>query len=156
MKTFKQQCEEKGYKVYCDDDEIANLPKKKEGKIEVFTLKKYVTDDELQKEYESRGLTPADPYSLLDFWDGEEYIATHWKDADGKWCYSAFNRWYDGRGVRVSRRGSDWHGNWFFAGVKKELTVNGNGEDLKDKILGKKEVDENDCWNWLGAKRKWY
>jgi hypothetical protein len=106
-----------------------------------FQVGRRITEDELQKEYELRGLIPADFYSLaaangadLVFADTHRNV-THWKDASGKWCYEIFGRWdsmpgYDDfvRAVIVGCRGDywvnhndnyDWFGNDWFAGIRK-------------------------------------
>ncbi|MST03997.1 MAG: hypothetical protein EXS49_00285 [Candidatus Pacebacteria bacterium] len=85
----------------------------------------FISDDDLEKEFELRGLKPADPYSLaavneLDpaFAD-QKLNGTHWKNADGEWCVALFHRWRDGRGVRVDRNYGKWSGGWWFAGLRK-------------------------------------
>jgi hypothetical protein len=87
--------------IYCDDEVLALAPAAEhEGVLEFFTLDKYVDDDEVQKEYESRGLVPADMISLGEWCEKNQtknntYYVTHWKDKDDKWCYAAFCRWHD-------------------------------------------------------------
>jgi len=44
---------------------------------------------------------------------------THWKDAEGKWCFVAFVGWDDERRVNVHRSGLDWNAYWWFACVRK-------------------------------------
>lgn len=114
-------------KIYANNEVLAAAPRNKvQGEIELFTLGKYVTDDELEKEYESRGLVPADVFAV-GAWSEEntdkEYVATHWKNAQGKWCFAAFRRWYDERSVDVSRGDLDWYGGWWFAGVRKSSAL---------------------------------
>lgn len=112
--------------LYCDEKVLAEMPGKQKGKLEFFTLGKYVFDDELEKEYQKRGLVPADPYSLAEyhqknpkFYDEKRFTATHWKNADGKWCYAAFRRWDDVRSVVVGRDDDDWSDGWWFGGVRE-------------------------------------
>lgn len=110
--------------IYANDEVLKNAPRHTHiRELEFFTLGRYVSNDDLEKEYESRGLEPADLYSLA-IWDEEnkdrevkKYVATHWKDAEDKWCFAAFDRWLGGRDVDVNRRVRDWHGNWWLAGV---------------------------------------
>lgn len=94
--------------------------------IQFFTLGKYVTDEELDKEYESRGLEPATIDCLNNFdskyrnvLDEKKYVATHWKDANGKWCYATFNRWFGKPMVNVYRNDDGWFDDWWFASVRK-------------------------------------
>lgn len=112
-------------KIYADKEVLAAAPfNEVQGTLEFFNLGKYVTDDELEKEYELRGLVPADIYELAIWEEANQnndyrYLATHWQDAQGKWCYAAFNGWGDGRRVDVRRHDVGWGGLWFFAGVRK-------------------------------------
>jgi len=84
----------------------------------------WISDDNLEKEFALRCLKPSDPYSLAAVNEADPTFAdehpnaTHWKDADGKWCYALFRHWSDGeRDVDVHRDGNDWDGNWWFAGL---------------------------------------
>lgn len=109
---------------YTDDEVVASMPTDDTDEpLEIFTLDKYVTDDELEKEYESRGLVVAPPYALIKAYKDsqpQKYIATHWKDAKGNWYYIAFSRWHGGeRRVHVNRHGSWWGGYWWFVGLRK-------------------------------------
>ena len=122
MKTLKEITTAK---IYANEEVLATAPRNKvQGELEFFNLDKYVTDVKLEKEYESRGLVPADLYALAN-WNEEHkdderrYFATHWKDAQGKWCFAAFGRWRGGRRVRVSRYDGGWGGGWWFAGLRK-------------------------------------
>ena len=116
-----------GRKKYGDDKVIESMPKGEGEDAEVvfFTLGRYISDDDLEKEYEKRGLKPADAYSLAAVnrddpaFADEKPNCTHWKDGDGKWCYVAFSRWGDVRGVSVSRVDSGWSGRWWLAGLRK-------------------------------------
>lgn len=44
-------------------------------------------------------------------------MATQWKDADGKWCYATFYRWFGKRFVNVYRYDYGWDDDWSFVGV---------------------------------------
>ena len=112
-------------KIYANDFVLAAAPRNTiEGELEFFTLGRYVSNNELEKEYETRGLVPADLYRLA-VWeeahqkDERKYFATHWKDAEGKWCCATFGRWRGGREVYVDRGDGGWDGYWSFAGVRK-------------------------------------
>jgi hypothetical protein len=99
--------------------------REKERKSCFFKLNRYVSDADLDKEYELRGLKPADPYSLAAVNEDDPAFAddhpngTHWKDGDGNWCYAVFRRWFDERDVFVSRDGNGWDDGWWFAGLRK-------------------------------------
>lgn len=116
-----------GRTQYVDGDVVKTMPRGEGDEAEVvfFKLNRWISDDDLEKEYELRGCKPTDPYSLAAVnkadpaFADEHPNATHWKDANGKWCYAAFNRWYDERGVSVDRHRSKWNDYWWFAGVSK-------------------------------------
>lgn len=128
-RTSKQVLDATTRKQYVTDSVVAKMPGKGDGVDEVevhfFKLDRFVSDDDLEKEYELRGLKPADPYSQAAVNEADPAFAddhpngTHWKDADGKWCLATFDRWYDGRGVVVVRSGGGWSGYWWFAGLRK-------------------------------------
>jgi hypothetical protein len=116
-----------GRKQYVSDDVVAGMPKG-EGEIaEVFFFKigRFVSDVDLDKEYELRGLKPADVYSQAAVNEADEAFAdehpngTHWKDSGGKWCFATFGLWRDGRLVYVCRDDDDWVDYWWFAGLRK-------------------------------------
>ena len=122
-----------GRTLYVNDEVVAAMPKGKTVGTDVIFFKPdpdvykngVISDDDLEKEYEKRGLVPVDPYSLSAVNEADPVFAddhpngTHWKDATGKWCYAAFRRWYDGRLVGVNRGDYDWSDCWWFAGVRK-------------------------------------
>lgn len=121
-----------GRKQYTDRSVVDAMPKGEGDKAEVVFFKPdlserdgFITDDDLEKEYELRGLIPADPYSLAAVNEAdpafadEKPNATHWKDAQGKWCCAVFSRWHGERGVLVRRDDSDWRGYWWFAGIRR-------------------------------------
>ena len=116
-----------GRNIYSDGDVVVSMPKGESDKAEVFffNLGRFVSDEELEKEYEKRGLKAADPYSLSAVNEDDPAFAdshpngTHWKNENGKWCYAAFRRWVGGREVRVHRRVIVWYDFWWFAGLRK-------------------------------------
>lgn len=126
-RTPQQALDATGRKRYTNDDVVAVMPKGEGDEAEVvfFKLGRYVSDDDLEKEYELRGLKPADPFSLAAVNEADTAFAderpngTHWKDANGKWCYIAFDRWNVERDVNVYRDDSAWDGGWWFAGLRK-------------------------------------
>lgn len=123
----QEALEATGRRLYVTDSVVAAMPKGEgeEATLHFFTLGRYVSDDDLEKEYELRGLKAADPYSLAAVNEADPTFAderpnsTHWKDADGNWCYAAFRRFDGERSVGVYRRGYGWSGGWWFAGVRK-------------------------------------
>jgi hypothetical protein len=113
---------------YVDNDVVASMPhgEGEDAEVVFFNLGRFINDNDLEKEYELRGLKPADPYSLAKVNEDDPSFAdtkpnaTHWKDSSGKWCYIAFSRWSDdGRNVHVDRDDGYWNGYWWFAGLRK-------------------------------------
>lgn len=111
---------------YLDDDVVKMMPRGKGDEADVFFFKldRYISDDNLEKEYELRGLKP-DPYAQAAVNEADPAFAdeypngTHWKDKNGKWCCAAFDRWDGGRDVRVDRGDDGWDDGWWFSGVRK-------------------------------------
>ena len=126
----EQVLEATGRKQYVDKDVVATMPHGEGGEVKVIFFKLdlsqrngQISDDDLAKEYTLRGLKPADPYSLAAVNEADPSFAdahpnaTHWKDANGKWCYAAFIVWSDERGVDVYRHDFGWDDYWWFAGL---------------------------------------
>ena len=115
-----------GRNLYVDDGVVKTMPKGKGEDSETifFKVGRWVSDDNLEKEFELRGLVPQDPYTLAKVNQDDPAFAdekpngTHWKDKDGKWCFAAFSRWDGDRSVGVRRDGG-WVGGWWFAGRRK-------------------------------------
>jgi len=116
-----------GRNLYVNDEVVKVMPKGSGEEVDVvlFNLGRYVNDVDLEKEFELRGLVHADPYSLAKVNQDDPAFAdehpngTHWKDAEGKWCFAAFRRWGDERRVYVYRHDDVWHDRWWFAGLRK-------------------------------------
>lgn len=130
-----------GRKLYVNEAVAITCPQTT-GDLEFFNLDKYISDDELEKEYQTRGLEPASILSLClydekhrDELDRMKYVGTHWKDDKGKWCFAAFGRWGDGRRVDVDRSGGGWGGDWFFAGLRPPADEADKPLDLEDIFL---------------------
>lgn len=108
---------------YTDPDVVKTMPRGEgeEAEIHFFKLGRYVSDEQLDREYALRGLKPADPYSLAAVNEEDSTFAstrpngTHWKDVSGRWRKIA----YDERQVRVNRYAYDWGDAWWFAGLRK-------------------------------------
>jgi len=126
-RTPQEALDATGRAQYTDKPVVAAMPKGEGEQAEVvfFNLGRYVSDDDLEKEYEARGLKPADPYSLAAVNEADPAFAdekpnsTHWKDSEGKWCYAAFYRGVGERGLSVRRGDRGWVDSWWFAGVRK-------------------------------------
>ncbi|MBU0597887.1 hypothetical protein KKF61_02725 [Patescibacteria group bacterium] len=126
-RTSQEALDVTGRKQYTDDDVVKSMPNGKGDETEVifFKVGRTISDDDLEKEYELRGLVPADPYSLCAVNGNDPAFAdehpngTHWKDSNGKWCFASFDRWSDERGVSVGRSDSGWYVRCWFAGVRK-------------------------------------
>ena len=111
---------------YTDNSVVKIIPRGEddEATVEFFKLGKYVSDDDLAREYEKRGLTP-DPYAQAAVNEADPVFAdehpngTHWKDEDGNWCYVAFHRRVGKRVVGVYRNSRGWDDSWWFGGVRK-------------------------------------
>ena len=116
-----------GRKQYTNREVVDNMPRGEGEEVEVFffNVGLYLSDDELEKEYELRGLKSADPYATAAVNEADPSFADehpngcHWKDANGRWNCTAFYRWDDERCVLVDRRAYDWDDDWWFAGARK-------------------------------------
>lgn len=123
----KEALKATGRNQYVDDSVVANMPRGEGDEEEVvfFKLGRWISDDDLEKEYGLRSLVPVDPYSLAAVNEADPAFAdehpnaTHWKDSSGKWCYAAFGRWYGERSVHVRRRDDGWNDDRWFAGRRK-------------------------------------
>jgi len=124
-RTAEQAISATNRKQYVNAEVVAAMPKGTgdEAKVVFFKLGRYVNDADLDKEYASRGLIPADPFSLATVNEADPAFAdehpnaTHWKDVNGKLCYAAFSRWFGEHGVLVYRFGGGWRDRWWFAGL---------------------------------------
>ena len=131
-RTPEETLKATGRKQYTDSSVVATMPNGEGDEVDVVFFKPdlskrngYISDDDLEKEFQLRGLVPIDPYSLASVNEADPTFAderpngTHWKDKNGKWCYAAFSRWSDGRSVHVDRSDDVWFGFWWFAGRRK-------------------------------------
>ena len=116
-----------GRNLYVDGGVVKAMPKGEGEDSETifFKVGRWVSDDNLEKEFELRGLVPQDPYTLAKVNQDDPALAddkpngTHWKNKDGNWCFAAFYGWSGGRGVSVDRDGDDWSDRWWFAVRRK-------------------------------------
>ena len=124
--------ESTGRKLYVNDNVVAAMPKGEGEEVDVCFFKLdlserggWISDNGLEKEYALRGLKAADPYSQAAVNEADPTFAddhpnaTHWKDADGKWCFAIFSQWLDECYVHVNRYDNDWYGIGWFAGLRK-------------------------------------
>lgn len=124
--TFQQLLDSTGRLQYTDKNVVNSVIPHELQKIEFFKLDTYLSAEELEKEYERRNLTPADPYALALYandnqneFDEKKYIATQWKDKNGEFCYLTFDGWYGRRSVHCHRSADGWSDSWFLVGVRK-------------------------------------
>lgn len=124
-RTPQEAFEATGPTQYAEREVVDTMPRGEGEEKEVFFFKldRYVSDDDLDKEFELRGLKPADPYSLSAVNEADPAFAdehpngTHWQDIKGRWCFATFDGWRDERRVHVGL-GGVWRGPWWFAGVR--------------------------------------
>lgn len=146
MKNLKKLLKSTKRTLYVNDEVLNTAPTKIKGKFELFTIGKYISCEELQKEYESRGLVPADIETMVKH-DKEiamkKYVGTQWKDTDDKYCFATFNRWNDGeRHVGVDRLDDVWDDGWWFAGVRKSGTLSSKTQKSFDTYALSTLIDE--------------
>jgi hypothetical protein len=119
--TGRNQCTDKRV--------VAGMPRGEGEEAEVcfFKLGRFVSDDDLDTEYQLRGLEP-DPYAQAQANIDDPAFAdsypngSHWKDKDGNWCFLTFCRWDVRRDVFCRRDGDGWLSHWWFAGRRKSST----------------------------------
>lgn len=123
-----------GLMKYINDSVVASMPLGEGEEVDVhffkpeaeeYTKPGWMSDDDLAKAFERRGLTPDTRAQLAVNEEDTQFAddhpnATHWKDENGWWCFATCHRWDSERGVDVYRGdGSGWVGRWWFAGVRK-------------------------------------
>lgn len=121
-----------GRAQYTDRKVVDSMPRGEGDEVEIVFFKPdlserngFISDDDLEREFELRGLKPADPISVAAVNEADPAFAdqiphgTHWKDANGIWCCATFCHWRGKRLVIVYRIDSDWLAYWWFAGVRK-------------------------------------
>ena len=115
---------------YTDCTVVDSMPKGEGDEVDIVYFKPnltnrngFISDNDLEKEFDLRGLKPADPISVAadneanPAFADEKPHGTHWKDAKGNWCCAAFDLWVGEREVGVDRHDFDWRDSWWFAGV---------------------------------------
>jgi hypothetical protein len=126
--TPQQVLDATGRRQYTDAKVVATMPRfglLEDQRVYFFKLGRYVSDAELEKEYELRGLKAAKPDHVAQVnaddpaFADEHPNGTHWQDAEGKWCFAAFDHWLEERRVDVDCDDVGWDDGWWFAGVRK-------------------------------------
>ena len=110
---------------HTDKSVVATMPRGEGDEVDVcfFKVGRYISDADLEKEYELRGLKP-DPYAQAQVNGDDPAFAdeypngTHWKGDKGRWCFATFGRSLGERFVDVNRDGG-WGAYWWFGGVRK-------------------------------------
>ena len=133
-RTPKQVLDATGREQFIDRLDVDEMPKGKGDEVEVIFFKLdltdrqgYISDTDLDKEYDLRGLKPADPYSVSAVNEADPEFAdekpnkTHWKNVKGEWCFVVFCCWKGGgrRGVNVRRNDHSTIDVCWYAGLRK-------------------------------------
>ncbi|KKR43204.1 MAG: hypothetical protein UT78_C0007G0057 [Candidatus Nomurabacteria bacterium GW2011_GWF2_40_12] len=126
MRTPQAILDATGRTQYTDKEVVATMPKGEgdEAEVHFFKLSRFVSVDDLDREYESRNLKP-DPYAQSQVnaddpsFADEHPNGSQWRDQNGKACCATFDHWLDERRVHVYRYDRDWDDSWWFAGVRK-------------------------------------
>ncbi len=111
---------------YVNDVAVNSMPCGDGEEVEVtfFQVGRFISDDDLEKEYKKRGLKP-DPRAQTAVNEVDPAFAdskpngTHWKDENGNWVFLTFDRYFDGRRVGCNRNDNVWDGDWWFGGVRE-------------------------------------
>ena len=118
---------------YVDKKVVAAMPRGTGEKVKLVYFQlgpeerksSHPTCEEVAEAYKKRRFKPDLQAQVDDNAANPEFAdktpnACQWVDAQGNYCYAAFDRWNVERDVRVDRRGSDWDGRWSFGGVPEE------------------------------------
>lgn len=132
-RTPQQALDATVHTQFTNQEVVDNMPKGKGKEVEIcffkpeeweYTRPDFINDDDLEKALKRRGLI-SDPFAVMAWNEAnpsfadEKFHGIHWKDANGNWCFIAFNRWDGECRVDVDRNGCDWYVPWCFAGVRK-------------------------------------
>lgn len=129
-RSQKEALDATGYKQYADPEVVATMPDGEGEDVDVHffpgtTGDRRISDAELEEEFNWHGLKP-DPRAQMAIHEANMNFATrypngtHWKDANGNWCYMVFDEWSGCTKVVQIRRGdTHWDGGCWRAGVKK-------------------------------------
>ncbi|MFA6416078.1 MAG: hypothetical protein WCW56_01170 [Candidatus Paceibacterota bacterium] len=126
-RSAEQAINATGRTKYVDSSVLASMPVgsgPEEVELVYFKLGRYVGNEELEREYDVRGLRP-DPQAQSADNEGDPSFADDHPNGclwgrDGRVAsFVAFGRWFGGREVSVDRVDCGWFGRWWFAGVRK-------------------------------------
>lgn len=105
---------------YIDEEVLQNCPKNKGNRVvEFFNFDYDPTAQQVQDEYDKRGLIPADIWEITSVEDPYNYYATQWKNKKGEWCFASFSCEASERFVIVDRYDGQWCRRYRFGGVRK-------------------------------------
>ncbi len=111
---------------YCNDVVVKTMPTGEGDEVDVYFVptKRSVPAAELDAFLAQYGLV-SDPRAQAAVNEADPAFAdeipngSQWVDAEGEYCYLAFDRWRGLRSVYCSRYGRSWDDSWWFAGVRK-------------------------------------
>ncbi len=126
-RSAQQTITDTGRNEYLTDSVVATMPVgqgPEEIELVYFRLGRYVYADELETEYEARGLMPDPQAQAADNEADPAFADQHpngcyWDREDKKHSYLTFSRWNVERDVDCDRDDSLWDDDWWFAGVRK-------------------------------------
>jgi len=126
-RTIQEALRATGHTVHTEEGIVESAPGSEDIEMEIsfFKLGYFISDDNLEKEYDLRGLKAVDLYSLATVnelkptFSNKRPNGTHWKDKDGKWCRAVFSKWYDQLRLEIHCHNSECEGGVWFAGVSK-------------------------------------
>ena len=125
--TPKQVVDATGRTQYISDDVLATMPDSygpDEDDVYFFSGKRSMSAEEVEKEFDRRGLVPCPRKQAQANTDDPSFADQHpngtqWNREGKVSSFLAFSRWGDERDVHCDRRDGGWRGYWWFAGVRK-------------------------------------
>jgi hypothetical protein len=123
-----------GRRLYTNDEVVATMPRGEGDEVEVilflpelweYTRPGYMSNEDIEKCFERRGLKSADPYSVSamnrdDTALADEYPhGIQWKDTRGYWCFAWFDCYHGNRDMLVGCDCHGWHDRRWYAGLHK-------------------------------------
>jgi hypothetical protein len=118
---------------YTDPAVMESVPRGEEGAVEVVLFKPdfsaypgmSASDEDLEQELVAQGLRLGGPRTAVAVYETDSSLmdgrpfGTHWKDADGNWCFLTLGRWRHGRRrIDVGRSVRKWNNGWWFVCVR--------------------------------------
>lgn len=137
--TLKQALKKLGYNQYINSDVEVPLVGDKKVEVELFTLGKYASQEEIKQEYQKRNLV-ADPLAIITLLIKHPKILLEEKRKIGIPLegndYMTFGLWDGGRCVSVDRFDDGWGDDCWFGGSRKFLDT---------KVLDTPVLESSDC-----------